>query len=63
LERIKMDFQVHEQTYFLGLAEDERRWLCFVSTPGGMRPIPIYADAPETGPLVVLQEDKQRMPN
>jgi hypothetical protein len=58
-----MDFQVHEQTYFLGLAEDERRWLFFVSTPTGMRPIPIYADAAESAPLIVLRAEKQRMPN
>jgi hypothetical protein len=58
-----MDFQVHDQTYFLGLAEDERRWLFFVSTPSGMRPIPIYADAPESEDLVVLQEERQRVPN
>ena len=58
-----MDFQVHEQTYFLGLAEDERRWLFFVSTPTGMRPIPIYAAGPDSEPLIVLQEEKQRIPN
>jgi hypothetical protein len=58
-----MDFQVHDQTYFLGLAEDERRWLFFVSTPTGMQPIPIYADAPESEALFVLQEEKHRMPN
>ena len=58
-----MDFQVHEQTYFLGLAEDERQWEVFVSTPTGARPIPVYVDAPKAGPLLVLQEEKQRMPN
>jgi len=60
-----MDFQVHEQTYFLGLAEDERRWLFFVSTPKGMQPIPIYVDAPNSESLIVLQEEeeKERMPN
>ena len=60
---IDMDFQVREQTYFLGLAEDERRWLFFVSTPQGMRPIPIYVDAPESESLVVLNDDRRRMPN
>ncbi len=57
-----MDFQVHEQTYFLGLAEDERRWLFFVSTPKGMRPIPIYVDAAGSEPFSVLQEETQ-VPN
>ncbi len=58
-----MDFQIREQTYFLSLAEDERRWEVFVATPTGPRPVPVYVDAPESGPLVVLQEEKHRMPN
>jgi hypothetical protein len=58
-----MDFQVHEQTYFLSLAEDEEKWLLFVSTPTGTRPVPVYVDRPDSEPLVVLQEEKQRMPN
>ena len=59
----KMDFQVHDETYFLGLAEDEKRWLFFVSTPRGVRPLPIYSDAPESEPLLVVPEESQRMPN
>jgi hypothetical protein len=58
-----MDFQVNDQTYFLSLAEDEKRWLFFVSTPEGALSIPVYEDAAEGRPLVVLQEEKQRMPN
>jgi hypothetical protein len=58
-----MDFQVHEQTYFLNLAEDEKQWEVFVATPTGARPVPVYVDAPESGPLVVLQDERQRMPN
>jgi len=58
-----MDFQVHEQTYFLSLAEDEKRWEVFVATPDGARPLPVYVDAPEAGPIVVLPEEKHRLPN
>jgi hypothetical protein len=58
-----MDFQVNDQTYFLSLAEDEKKWLVFVSTPTGTRLIPVYVDGPECGTLVVLQEEKQRVPN
>jgi hypothetical protein len=58
-----MDFQVNEQTYFLSLAEDARRWEFFVSTPTGAWKIPVYEDAGESEPLVVLQEDRHRMPN
>ena len=58
-----MDFQVHEQTYFLSLGEDERQWEVFVETPTGARAVPVYVDAAKFGPLVVLQDEKQRMPN
>ena len=58
-----MDFQVHEQTYFLSLAEDEKRWEVFVDTPDGPRAVPVYVDAANLGPTVVLQEEKHRMPN
>lgn len=58
-----MDFQVNEQTYFLSLAEDEKLWEFFVSTPNGARPISVYVDAPQSGPLLVLQEGRHRMPN
>jgi len=55
-----MDFQVHDETYYLGLAADERRWVFFVSTPEGMRPIPVYIDAPETEDLTLVVEDGER---
>ena len=58
-----MDFQVNDQTYFLSLAEDDKRWEVCVSTPSGALAIPVYVDAPEAGPLVVLQEEKHRLPN
>ena len=58
-----MDFQVHEQTYFLSLAEDEKQWEVFVATPTGPQAVPVYVDAPKLGPVVVLQEEKHRMPN
>jgi hypothetical protein len=59
-----MNFQVNEQTYILRLAEDERRWQFFVTTPSGARRIPVYVDAPKSIGLVVLDEDEpQTMPN
>jgi hypothetical protein len=60
-----MDFQVNGETYFLSLAEDERRWLVFVSTDTGARPVPVYEDVPEFKSFAVLLEDKkkQRIPN
>jgi hypothetical protein len=63
LEKLKMDFQVNEQTYFLSLADDEKQWEVFVATPGGAMPIPVYVDSAESEPLVVIQEEKRRLPN
>ena len=55
-----MDFQVNGETYFLSLAEDERRWLVFVSTPTGARPVPVYEDVQEVEDLTLVVEDKER---
>ena len=56
-----MDFQVNDQTYFLSLAEDERKWRVFVSTPTGAWRIPVYEDGGEIESLLVLEEN--RIPN
>jgi hypothetical protein len=58
-----MDFQVNEETYFLNLAEDERRWEFFVSTPTGAREIPVYVDSAEEERVIVFQADEHRLPN
>jgi len=55
-----VDFQVNGETYFLSLAENERQWLVFVSTPTGARPIPVYVDAQEVEDLTLVVEDKER---
>ncbi|MGC1221153.1 MAG: hypothetical protein WA872_05130, partial [Candidatus Sulfotelmatobacter sp.] len=60
LARVKMDFQVNEQTYFLSLAEDEKQWEVFVSTPAGAMSSPVYVDAAESESLVVIQEGKEK---
>ncbi|MGA7909741.1 MAG: hypothetical protein WCA16_20205 [Candidatus Sulfotelmatobacter sp.] len=53
-----MEFQVNDQTYFLTVADDERRWCFSVSTPHGARPLDVYVDAPESAPHIVFEEDK-----
>ncbi len=58
-----MDFQVHEETYFLNLAEDENRWEVLVATATGARELPVYVDAPRPSAIVMLQDEKQRLPN
>jgi len=58
--RIKLDFQVNGETYFLSLAEDDRRWQVFVSTPTGPRSVPVYEDAEESEDVRIVIEDKDR---
>jgi hypothetical protein len=56
-----LNFQVNEETYYLGLADDERQWLVFVETPTGTRRIPVYVDAPASDEdLHVVLEDKDK---
>ncbi len=55
-----MDFQVNGETYFLSLAEDERRWLVFVEGVEGTRSVPVYADGAESEDLKIVVEDRER---
>jgi hypothetical protein len=57
---IDVDFQVNGETYFLSLADDEARWLVFVATAEGSRPVPVYVDGAESEDLTVVVEDKER---
>jgi hypothetical protein len=60
-----VQFQVNDQTYFLSLAENERRWLVFTSTPTGAMSIPVYVDGAESEGIILVhdEEDKNRVPN
>jgi hypothetical protein len=60
-----MDFQVNGETYFLSLAEDERRWLVFLETETGAQPVPVYEDVPEFKSFAIVVDDKKkhRIPN
>jgi hypothetical protein len=55
-----VDFQVNGETYFLSLAEDERRWLLFVESATGTRDVPVYEDAAESEDVKVVVEDRER---
>jgi hypothetical protein len=55
-----LDFQVNDQTYFLGLDDEEGEWEVFVESPNGPRQIPVYVDAPIDEDMPVLVEDKER---
>jgi hypothetical protein len=55
-----LNFQINDETYFLNLAENEQRWLLFVSTPDGVRPVPIYEDAPPFDDVKIVLEDDEK---
>jgi hypothetical protein len=56
-----MDFQVNDQTYFLNLGDSG--WEVMVSTPNGPMPIAVHRDTRDGGPVLVLQEEGDRLPN
>jgi len=39
-----LDFQVKDQTYFLGFEDEEGEWEVFVASANGARRIPVYVD-------------------
>jgi len=53
-----LDFQVHNETYYLSLAENERQWRLFVATENGARSVPVYVDAPEFDEVKIVIEDE-----
>ena len=55
-----MDFQVNGETYFLSLAEDDRRWLVFVEGAEGTRSVPVYVDGAESEDVKIIVEDRER---
>ena len=55
-----MDFQVNGETYFLSLAEDDRRWLVFVEGAEGTRSVPVYVDVGESEEVKIIVEDRER---
>jgi len=44
----------------LSLSDDEARWLVFVESATGTRPVPVYVDGAESEDLKLVIEDKER---
>ena len=58
---LAMDFQVHDETYFVDLDDERREWRVFLTTPTGATPVPVYVDEEESfEDGVILVEDKKR---
>ena len=59
-----MDFQVNGETYFVSLAEDERRWLVLVESAMGTRERPgLRAMERSSEDFRLVVEDKERREN
>lgn len=54
-----LDFQVNDQTYFLGLGEEEGEWEVFVASPNGPRRIPVYVDAAPFNDVRVVTKHRE----
>jgi hypothetical protein len=61
--RLKLQFEVNGQTYFLNFAEDEGRWYVFAQTLTGVNRIPVYVDAPKYERIGVLEAGRHKIQN
>jgi hypothetical protein len=60
LEGDEVNFEVNGETYFLSLADDERRWLVFVEGAAGARSLPVYVDSEELEDVKIVVDDNER---
>jgi len=61
--RMKLQFEVNGETYFLNFAEDEGRWYVFAQTLTGVNRIPVYVDAPKYERIGVLEAGRHKIQN
>jgi hypothetical protein len=61
--RLKLQFEVNGETYFLNFAEDESRWYVFAQTLTGVNRIPVYVDAPKYERIGVLEAGRHKIQN
>jgi hypothetical protein len=61
--RLKLQFEVNGQAYFLNFVEDEARWYVFAPTPTGVHRIPVHVDAPVYERFGVLEAGRHKIQN
>jgi hypothetical protein len=61
--RLKLQFEVNGQDYFLNFAEDEGRWYVFAQTLTGLNRIPVYVEAPKYERIGVLEAGRHKIQN
>ncbi len=50
---------MNDQTYFLGLGDEEGEWEVFVASPSGPRRIPVYVDAAPFDDVKVVAKHRE----
>jgi hypothetical protein len=61
--RLKLQFEVNGESYFLNFAEDEGRWYVFAQTLTGVNRIPVYVDAPKYERIGILEAGRHKIQN
>jgi hypothetical protein len=59
--RLKLQFEVNGQQYFLAFVEDERRWYVFAPAVEGTIRIPVYVDAPKYDYMGISEKSPSRV--
>jgi hypothetical protein len=54
-----LDFQVNDQTYFLGFGDEKGEWEVFIASPNGARRIPVYIDAATFDDVKVVAKHRE----
>ena len=50
---------MNDQTYFLGLSDEEGEWEVFVASPNGPRRIPVYVDSAPFDEVKVVAKHRE----
>ena len=61
--RLKLQFEVNGQMYFLNFVDAEARWFVFAPTLTGVHRIPVYVDAPKYEKFGVLEAGRHKIQN
>jgi hypothetical protein len=61
--RLKLQFEVNGQVYFLNFVDDEGQWYVFAPKPTGVQRIPVYVDAPKYERFGVLEAGRHKIQN
>ncbi len=58
-----LDFELHDETFYIDLAPDESQWLVFAQSATGVRRIPVYVDAVPSDEVKIVTDPKRQIVN